>query len=98
MQDPNMKPPEGAPQEQPQGEGDPSKALMAMKDGLSSLMEVAPKAFPPEAQKLLQTAASSFDGFLSIVLGGKGDQAPAQAPAQAPQGEMAAGNPRAVPA
>lgn len=91
----------GQPPQQPgpqqQGGEDPVVgAMMSVKDVLGKLQEVAPKGFPPEAQKLLSQAASSFDGFLQIVLGGGAPKQ--QQPAQAPQNAMAAGNTKAVPA
>lgn len=102
MQDPNAQPaPQGAPQQEG-GNGDAAvKAMMQVKDVLAKLQEIAPKGFPPEAQKLLSTAASSFDGFLQMVLGGgqgAPEEKPAPQPAPGPQSAMAAGPKNAVPA
>lgn len=95
MQDPKQA---AAPEAPQQGGGDEVvNAMMSVKDVMAKLQEIAPKGFPPEAQKLLGQAASSFDGFLQIILGGGAPQQQQQ-PAQAPQNAMAAGNPKAVPA
>jgi hypothetical protein len=88
MQDPNAQP---APE---QGGDSAVNVMMKVKEVLAKLQEVAPNEFPPEAQKLLQTAAASYDGFLQMLMG-KPEQGQ---PAQAPQTEMAAGAKQAVPA
>lgn len=97
MQDPNAQPAPAAPE---QGGGDAAmQAMMNVKEVLSKLQEIAPKGFPPEAQKLLQTAAGAYDGFLQMILGGQQPQEPqGPQPAPGPQSDMAAGSKQAIPA
>lgn len=92
-----MQPDQQQPAPQPaapdQGGGDAAmKAMMQVRDVLGKLQEIAPKGFPPEAQKLLSQASQAYDGFLQMILGGQGGQQPA-----APQDPNAAGK-KAVPA